>query len=236
MAVGSYEKCKRYIESHSPKTETPVKRKKVYPCITVSRETGAGAQAVGKELIKILDSKSDKNESQWTYFDRQLIEKVLEDHNLPKQVSEYMVEDKFRHLSSAVNVLLGLHPSQWSLLHKTTETVLQLARMGKVIIVGRAGNIITAKLNNVFHVRLIAPLESRIKYIIDIQKMNRQDAEAYIKKEDVARRNYLKSNFSRDIENPELYHLVLNTSLLTYEGTAEVIADAVLKKFTKLFP
>jgi len=236
MAVGTYEKCKRYIESHSPKTETPVKRKKVYPCITVSRETGAGAQAVGKELIKILDSKSDKNESQWTYFDRQLIEKVLEDHNLPKQVSEYMVEDKFRHLSSAVNVLLGLHPSQWSLLHKTTETVLQLARMGKVIIVGRAGNIITAKLNNVFHVRLIAPLESRIKYIIDIQKMNRQDAEAYIKKEDVARRNYLKSNFSRDIENPELYHIVLNTSLLTYEGTAEVIADAVLKKFTKLFP
>ena len=236
MAVGSYEKCKRYIESHSPKTETSVKRKKVYPCITVSRETGAGAQAVGKELIKILDSKSDKNESQWTYFDRQLIEKVLEDHNLPKQVSEYMVEDKFRHLSSAVNVLLGLHPSQWSLLHKTTETVLQLARMGKVIIVGRAGNIITTKLNNAFHVRLIAPLESRIKYIMKDQKMNGKDAEAYIKKEDVARRNYLKSNFSKDIENPELYHMVLNTSLLTYEGTAEVIGDAVLNKFAKLFP
>ena len=235
MAVGSYEKCKRYIEAHSPETETPVKSKKVYPCITVSRETGAGAQSVGKELIKILDSKSENNESQWTYFDRQLIEKVLEDHHLPKQVSEYMVEDKFRHLSSAVNVLLGLHPSQWSLLHKTTETVLQLARMGKVIIVGRGGNIITLKLKNVFHVRLIAPLENRIKYIMDVQKMNRQDAEAYIKKEDLARRNYLKSNFSRDIENPELYHIVLNTGLLTHQETAAVIADAVMKKFAKLF-
>ena len=236
MAVGSYEKCKRYIESHSPKTETPAKRKKIYPCITVSRETGAGAQAVGKELIKILDSKSDENESQWTYFDRQLIEKVLEDHNLPKQVSEYMVEDKFRHLSSAVNVLLGLHPSQWTIIHKTTETVLQLARMGKVIIVGRAGNIITTKLNNVFHVRLIAPIERRIRYIMEDQKMNRKDAETYIKKEDIARSNYVKSNFSRDSKNPELYHMVLNTDLLTYKGAAEVIADTVLKKFVKLFP
>lgn len=236
MAVGSYEKCKRYIESHSPIKETPVQGKKVYPCISVSRETGAGAQAVCEELIKILDLKSEKNENQWTYFDRQLIEKVLEDHHLPEQVSEYMVEDKFRHLSSAVNVLLGLHPSQWSLLHKTIETVLQLARMGKVIIVGRGGNIITTKLKNVFHVRLIAPLENRIKYIMDVQKMNKQDAEVYIKKEDVARRNYLKSNFSRDIENPELYHLVLNTGLLTHGESATVIADAVMKKFANLFP
>jgi cytidylate kinase len=236
MAVGSYEKCKRYIESHSPGTEKPVKSRKIYPCISVSRETGAGAQAVCKELIKILDSKSEKNENQWTYFDRRLIEKVLEDHNLPKQVSEYMVEDKFRHLSSAVNVLLGLHPSQWSILHKTTETVLQLARMGKVVIVGRGGNIITFKLKNAFHVRLIAPPENRIKYIMDFSKMSRQDSQAYIKKEDAARRNYLKSNFSRDIENPELYHLVLNTGLLTHEETAAVIADAVMKKFEKLFP
>jgi len=236
MAVGSYEKCKRYIESHSPGTEKTVKKRKVYPCISVSRETGAGAQAVCTELIKILDSKSEKNENQWTYFDRQLIEKVLEDHHLPKQVSEYMVEDKFRHLSSAVNVLLGLHPSQWSLLHKTTETVLQLARMGKVVIVGRGGNIITFKLKNAFHVRLIAPPEKRIKYIMDVQKMNRQDAETYIKKEDAARRNYLKSSFSRDIENPELYHLVLNTGLLTHDETAAVIADSVMKKFEKLFP
>ena len=236
MAVGSYEKCKRYIESHSPGTETAVKRKKVYPCISVSRETGAGAQAVCTELIKILDSKSEQNENQWTYFDRQLIEKILENHHPPKQISKYLVENKYNHVSSVVNEVLGLHPSQWTLLHQTTETVLQLARMGKVVIVGRGGNIITSKLKNAFHVRLIAPLENRIKYIMDVHKMNRQDAEAFIKKEDVARRKYLKSNFSRDSENPELYHIVLNTGLLTYEEAAAVIADAVMKKFANLFP
>lgn len=235
MAVGSYEKCKRYIDSHLPQKDTPLKRKKIYPCITVSRETGAGAQAVCKELIKILDDFSDKSENQWTFFDRKLIEKVLDDHHLPEQISEYMVEDKYKHLSSAVNVLLGLHPSQWTLLHKTTETVLQLARMGKVVIVGRGGNIITSKLKNVFHVRLISQIESRIKYIMDVYSLNRIDAEVYIKKEDAARKKYLKSNFSKEVDNPELYHLILNTGLLSYKETAEIIACSVMKKFEKLF-
>jgi len=153
MAVGSYEKCKRYIESHSTRRETSLKREKVYPCISISRDTGAGAQAVCKELITILDSKSETNENRWTFFDRKLIEKILEDHHLPEQISKYLVEDKYDYVSSAVNEVLGLHPSQWTLLHHTTETVLQLARMGKVIIVGRGGNIITSKLKNAFHVR-----------------------------------------------------------------------------------
>lgn len=236
MAVGSYEKSKQYIESHSARTGTLAKRKKVYPCIIVSRETGAGVLVVCKELIKILDNNSDVTENRWTLFDRKLIEKVLEDHHMPKQISEYMVEDKYRYLSSAVNVLLGLHPSQWTLLHKTTETVLQLARMGKAVIVGRGGNIITSKLRNVFRVRLIAPLEDRIKHIMDIYKMSKQEAETYIKKEDAARRNYLKSNFSKDVENPELYHLILNTGLLSYKEAAEIITGAVMKRFAKSFP
>jgi len=234
MITGSYEKCKRYIDSHSPKEEPAVKRK-IYPCITISRETGAGAQAVYKELIRLLEEKSEPNEIHWTFFDRKLIEKVLEDHNLPGQISEYLVEDKYRHVSTAVNEILGLHPSHWTILHKTTETVLQLARMGKVIIVGRGGNIITSKLNNVFHVRLIAPLENRIKHVMEVHNLNRSNAETYIKREDAARKKYLKSNFSKDVNDPELYHLIVNTGLLSYKECAELIVSGVKKKFPKLF-
>ena len=53
MAVGSYLKCKRYIDSHSIKAEPAVKRQ-IYPCITITRETGAGAaSSVCKELVEI---------------------------------------------------------------------------------------------------------------------------------------------------------------------------------------
>jgi cytidylate kinase len=234
MAVGSYEKCKRYLESHFP-AEKPSAKKNVYPCITISRETGAGAQTVCEELIKILETVSGTEDNHWTFFDRELIEKILDDHNLPKQISEYLKEDKYRHLSSAVNELLGLHPTQWTLIHKTTETVLQLARMGKVVIVGRGATIITSKLSNTFHVRLIAPLENKIRYVMHLLNLNRIDAETFIKKEDSARKKYVASNFSKDIADQELYHLIINTGLLSHKEAAHVIADAVMKKFVKLY-
>ena len=236
MAVGSYEKCKRYIEFHSPnQVEEIPKKRETFPCITISREAGAGAPAVCKELIKYLDSVSGFEEIQWTLFDRLLIEKILKDHNLPGQISRYMKEDKYRHLSSAINELLGLHPLQWTLLHKTTETVLQLARMGKVVIVGRGANIITAKLKNAFHVRLIAPMENKIGYIMNVFNLDRNEAEDHITKHDIARRNYIKSSFSKDVRDENLYHLIINTGLMTHKEAAKVIADAVVCKFPNYF-
>lgn len=234
MAIGSYEKCKRYIDSHSP-IEKSIPPKKVYPCITISRETGAGASTVCEELIKILDANSKPEDEHWTYFDRTLIEKILEDHNLPGQISKYLQEDKYHHLSSAVNELLGLHPTQWTLLHKTTDTVLQLARMGKAIIVGRGACIITAKLHNTFHVRLIAPVENKIKYIMQHQNLSRAEAEIFMKKEDTNRRNYLASNFSKNADDPRLYHLIINTGLLSHKEAARIIAESVNWKFSNLF-
>jgi hypothetical protein len=235
MAKGSYEKCKRYIETHSPLSKTLPQRAHHYPCITISRETGAGAEAVGQELINILEPVSEQNDINWTFFDRELIEKVLEDHNLPKQLSKYMEEEKYRYISGDVDVLLGLHPSQWTLLHKMTESILQLARMGKVIIVGRGANIITAKLKNSFHVRLVAPLHNRVNHIMTIENISEKEAEAFVKQKDKARREYVKSSFSKNIEDLEMYHIVVNTGLMSYQESAEIIAGAVMKKFSELF-
>lgn len=172
---------------------------------------------------------------EWTFFDKLLIEKILEDHNLPKQLSDFMKEDKYSNISSVVNEILGLHPSKWTLLHKTTETILQLARMGNVVIVGRAANIITSKLTNVFHVRLVAPIENRIQKIMKNYSMGEKEAEEFIKREDHSRKNYVKSNFCKDIEDTHLYHTILNTGLMSYEEAARTIGDAVINKFHHKF-
>jgi cytidylate kinase len=101
--------------------------------------------------------------------------------------------------------------------------------------VGRGATIITSKLSNTFHVRLIAPLENKIRYVMHLLNLNRIDAETFIKKEDSARKKYVASNFSKDIADQELYHLIINTGLLSHKEAAHVIADAVMKKFVKLY-
>ncbi len=235
LAMGAYEKCKRYIESHSEKTSDKDRKREIFPCITISRQTGAGSYEVSERLIKILDSKSKDPEQKWTYFNKELIQKVIEDHNLPKIVSDYIAESKYSHINDAVYELLGVKPSDWTLIQKTTETVLQIGRMGKAIIVGRGGNIITSKLPNAFHVRLVAPLEKRIEHVKQVFGFNRDKALEYINKEDKSRNNYLKSHFFHNADEVTLYHIILNTGLLSYDNAAKIIASAVMDKFPDNF-
>lgn len=232
LALGAYEKCKRYINQHT--SETLIKRE-IYPCITISRQTGAGSYEVSEKLINILQQKTKEPDEPWTYFNKELLTKILEDFKLPKIFSSYFSENKYSHINDAVSELLGVKPSEWTIVHKTTEIILQLARYGKSIIVGRGSNIITSKLPNSFHVRLVAPIDNRLKHVQEVFGFTKPQAMEYITKEDANRKKYLKSHFFRDPEDVSLYHLIINTGKFSYQESAEIIADAVIKKFPKSF-
>ena len=236
MALGAYEKSKRYIESNTQKSEQSYIKRELYPCITISRQTGAGSKPVCEKLIEIMDDYSEFEGVKWAFFDRNLLEKVIQDHDLPVRISNYMHEGKYKHLNAAVHEMLGLKPAEWTIIHKTTDTILQLARMGNVVIVGRGANIITSKLKNTFHVRLIASLEKRVEHIKSVMNLSEKDSLNHIKREDENRKQYLKSYFHVDIDDPLLYHMTVNTDLLTHEGAAYLIAEAVVLKFSHLFP
>lgn len=235
--LGAYEKCRLYIESHSHLITDSDRTKSNfnYPCVTISRETGAGADVVSERLVEYFQSYTRENMIQWTIFDRNLIEKVLQDHNLPALVSHYMHEDKYSNVGSAIHEMLGLQPSGWTLVHHTTETILQLARIGGVIIVGRGSNIITANLKNTFHVRLVAPMENKINHVMDVYNLNRKEATEFIRREDSARKNFVYSNFYKNVDDALQYHIVLNTGLLGYDEAAKLIGESVKQKFAGIF-
>jgi cytidylate kinase len=132
--------------------------------------------------------------------------------------------------------LLGGQPPIFNLIHKTTQTILQLAQIGNVIIIDRAANIITSKLNNSFHIRLVAPLEYRIAHVQELYNFDRTKAIDFIKHEDIDRRDFVSTYFHKDVSDPLLYNLVINTHLNDDRVIAEIIVSAVLKKFTDLFP
>lgn len=222
MVTGAYEKAKKYIEAHSSYSETNIKKAEG-PCITISRETGAGADKVAEFLCNKLQSFNNNYEPKWAIFDKNLIEKVIEDHKLPSMIAESLENYKINEINSYLSELLGLQPSAWALLHKTAQTIMQLASMGNVIIIGRAANIITAKIKNSFHVRLAAPLEDRIKHIQELFNFGRNEAMEFIKKDDIQRKNYLMHAYHKNIDDPLLYHITINTHLLSYEEASEII-------------
>ena len=223
----SFEKYRAYLVSQK---DRPSGQQPKQPFVTISRQAGAGAETVAQLLAAKLNAKSAKDDQPWTVFDKNLISKVLEDQNMPQEIAKHVHEDKDTTVQALVGELLGIHPSMWTIFHHTSDTILKLARIGRCVVVGRGGNIITAKLKGGVHVRLVAPESVRLAHLKSHFKMDDKAAEKYLHDEDAGRRRYVKTNFERDIDDPLLYDAVLNTSTLGFERTADVIAAVVAAK------
>ena len=195
------------------------------PVITISRQAGAGSRPVAEALIHRLEGDIH---GPWTIVDRDLVARVLEDHHLPAELMRFMPEDRVSEVADTLDQLFGLRPSTWTLVRKTSETVLRLAEIGNVVLIGRGANLITRELAWAFHVRLIGSEPVRVRHVMQVKHLDEHDATEYVRSEDARRKRYIRKYFGEDIDQPLLYHLVLNTDRFTYQRAGEVIAEAVL--------
>ncbi|MHB1306700.1 MAG: cytidylate kinase-like family protein [Limisphaerales bacterium] len=222
------EKCLTFINCNlSPaKSVRSSKSGKAPLAITISRECGAGGHEIAVRLTTLLQAQAVSPNAPWTVFDRNLIDKVLEDHNLPTRLGQFLHEDRVNELEDIMQEILGTQPSSWKLVGQVTETILKLAELGNVILVGRGANVITAQLDHVFHVRLVGSIERRVERIRQQMNLSQREAEALAAKEDRGRARYLKKYFGVAIDNPLLHHLTINTDRLDLGEAAELIAVA----------
>lgn len=103
----------------------------------------------------------------------------------------------------------------------------QLAESGNVVIVGRGGSIILRSMPNVLRVGTVARLEDRIAGIMDRDRIDREQAEKTLTDRDMARAYYFKRYFDiDDPDDPELYHLVINTSDIDMDYACDLVTDA----------
>jgi cytidylate kinase len=199
--------------------------------VTISRQTGAYSFTIPKALCEYLKKHDRRAKSPWTVFDKELIEKIAYEHNLPQTVIPYLSEESVSELQDMIEEALGLHPSHSTLVNNTGKTIFHLAQLGYCIIVGRAANILTAKLSGGVHIRLVGPLEKRIEHIREYHQLTKKEAEMFIFREDRNRGNYVKQSFGRDINDPLMYDAVLNVDRLGFQKTIQIIGDLVFKRF-----
>ena len=236
LVKGAFERAKNYIDLHSAETKIKQTDTVTGPCITISRETGAGAEKVSQFIVENFSEFNSGNNHPWAIFDQNLIEKVLQDHHLPYRLSEIMEERKYSAVQSIMSELISGQPGTWTLFHKTTETILQLAHIGHSIIVERGGNIITSKMDNCFHIRLIGSQSDKVNHVQEYYNFDKKQALDFINKEDENRKEYISAYFHKNIEDPQLYHIVINTSEMSYKEAADLICNQVMKKYSEYFP
>jgi len=202
----------------------------IQPFITLSRETGAGATALGQELVSLLDRAATADDPRWALLDRDLLHQALKHHSLPATLAEFLPEDRVSEIRATIGELVGLHPSLWQLEQKVAEAVLQLAHVGHVILAGRAAHLITRALPGGLHVRLVASRDIRVARIAQVLACTRADAVRQVDQQDEARRRFVRANFDAELDDPHAYDLVINTDHLSARASAEIVFAALRQR------
>lgn len=203
-----------------------------YPFVTISRQAGAGGHLLSyvilTEFLKHRECRSLLEG--WHVFDKELTELVAKDPLLQSNL-EGMVAEKYRsQFNDFVESLFTGRSEQYLLQRTTFKVVRMLALIGKVIIVGRGGSLVTADLPQGVHMRLVAPEPQRIVWMMKRFKMNKEDARAMVLKQDADRRKLIKLFFHRDIEDPLLYDIVWNTGKVGLDIITRTTIDLIRQR------
>ena len=106
------------------------------------------------------------------------------------------------------------------------QTVLQLAELGSIVIVGRGANIILKDDPRVLRIGLIANEVDRINRIVNFEKVTYNDAKQIMINRDAARIQFFKKIFNiDDPDNRFNYHAIINTSEMNFDLATDIIID-----------
>ena len=102
-----------------------------------------------------------------------------------------------------------------------------LADQGDVVIVGRGSAAILRDRPGVLRVGAVARLDDRIARIMERDRVDRGSAERIVAERDEARALYHKRYFGiEDPDDPNLYHMVLNTSDVDLDYACDLVVRA----------
>ena len=96
-------------------------------------------------------------------------------------------------------------------------------RSGKVVYHGHAGHLLLKGASPVFRVRIIAPIELRIRMCEARLKMTRDQAVSYIRNVDQGRKRWTQYLYGMDWTDPALYDLVLNLETLSIPEACDIV-------------
>ena len=226
-----FELCSAFLRSSSFWHDENPPESVEGPVITISQAAGARGNPIADALVSELQgNRKIPKFRDWTIFNQTLVNRVIEENNLPTSSIEFLAEDKRGRIADYIGEALGLHKGAYTGVVKTAETILRIAQSGNAVIVGRGANFITKKIDLAVHIRLVGSLDIRIKSFAKIYGVSPSEAGQEVARRDRARRDYIQENFLEDVHDPRHYDLIINTDNFSDAAAAHLIIAALEEK------
>ncbi|MGD0067128.1 MAG: cytidylate kinase-like family protein [Streptosporangiaceae bacterium] len=117
-------------------------------------------------------------------------------------------------------------PDEAPLFRDQAEAVMRSALASGAVILGRAGGAAFCREAGVLRVRLFGPADARIAQAARIEGIDIEVARQRLPEVDRARAQYVRRLYAADIDDPALYHLQLDSTVLPPEACTALIVAA----------
>ena len=107
-----------------------------------------------------------------------------------------------------------------------TKVANDLHAQGNAVIIGRGANQILADAPHTLHVGLLAPMEVRVKTLIDREHFEKEEAEIHVEELERAREDFIMKFWKVHPNEAKHYHMILNMGKMNPQTAAEVICSA----------
>jgi cytidylate kinase len=193
--------------------------------VAISREAGSRGTTIAKRVGEKLG---------WQVYTQDLLEYVAQEATVRQDIVDnlspaalHWVEEQLHHLQNDERI--SHDPS----LVETARIILALGATGEVLLIGRGAGYILPR-HSTLQVRLVAPLEDRVAYMGQWLRLTHEEAAEQVRVRDQRRAEFLHTHFHRQATDVYQYDLLLNTTLLGEELSAELLVQAARAKAAAL--
>jgi len=199
------------------------------PVICISREVGCG----GVNIARLLAIELDKTGSckRWKVLSKEILEESARELDMdPNKLRNYLKEGDRGMFD---DILSAFSEKRYKSDRRITKTLIDLiisfANDGHCIIVGRAGHVITRNIERSLFIRLTAPLNWRLKQIMEKMDINIREATDFIEKTEKERENLVRHIGGDNYMDYE-FDLTINVSKLNITEVIGLIKYAAQTK------
>ena len=193
-----------------------------FPIITVSRQAGSGGHILAQRLTKDLGL---------DFFDQEIIQAIAENAHIRTSVVRTLDEKGVSAIESMITAITDeQHLWRYEYLDHLLRVIGAIGKHGHAVILGRGANFILPQ-EDILRVRIVAPLEVRIKNTAEWLNLSLAEAKKQVLKVESDRIAFIRKYFNADIDDPVNNDIIINTKNMSIDAAVDIVKAALKIKY-----
>jgi cytidylate kinase len=198
--------------------------------ISIYKSYASGGRELGRLLAKNLG---------YQYVDKSLFQEIAEALHVSEgtlesfeQSRQYRISNTFSNLftRSYIQRIVGYDKSvveEKEYQNSLEKLVLAVADEDNAVIIGRASHYFLRDRKTCFRFRVVAPMDFRLRYAVEKLGISPAQAQNVIERRDRNHQWFQRSVCGDNYDSPLLFHLTINTGLISIEKAADIMLSLV---------